>query len=112
RVSGLGSVADTEVASNYEQAQACSTKVAQAFSRRLEFLHSAQALAALVMPWSVILKFNGTNRAGFSTISLRSSVIRSKHEGRRAFRRHLGNSAYSVPRSAPQAWREASSKAL
>jgi hypothetical protein len=76
------------------------------------FCHSVQADAALVMAWSVIWKLNGTKRAGFSTISLHSSVIRSKHKGRRALRRHLGNSAYAAPRSGLKAGSEASNNAL
>jgi hypothetical protein len=39
----------------------------------------------------VISKPNGVSNAGCCAISLRRSVMRSKQDGRRAFRRHLGS---------------------
>jgi hypothetical protein len=38
--------------------------------------------------------------------------MRSKQDGRRAWRRHLGSSAYAFPRSAPKACKDASNRAL
>ena len=52
-----------------------------------------QAAAEWTSPESVIFRSRGTRSCGCWTISLRSSVIRSKQDGRRAWRRHLGSSA-------------------
>ena len=59
----------------------------------LEFLHFAHAAAPLVRARSVILTSNSFSSSGCSTISLRKSVIKSRHDGRWACRRHFGRAA-------------------
>ena len=51
----------------------------------------SQAAAARTRSESAIWRSNGSRDVGCCAISLRRRVIRSKHDGRRALRRHLGS---------------------
>jgi len=77
----------------YSSPQQCPLPYQGKWALFLEFLHFDHAAAALVRLRSVRVRSSGANSSGCSTISWRSSVIRSRQDGRFAFRLHRGNGA-------------------